>query len=262
MLTRIIVFYGLTWFFVILLGGVQQAAGVPAEISLPQWGPGLAALLMLVLFRKDEHKIIVHAKNTPALRYLTAALIPAGAALVLRLAASLLGIPPVEESPAYHSLLLAVLWMPLGALGEELGWRGYLNKRLDARLGGLVSSLLVGLLWMPIHVSFLQRGLVMVALLTLLLMAYSVVIYALTHDTGFSVLLAGVFHLGINFANLLFLEVIYQPAFMALNAGVWALIAAIVVALKRNLFLSKTPTPPVAPIGAMRAGFVPQSELD
>ncbi len=32
--------------------------------------------------------------------------------------------------------------MPLGALGEELGWRGYLNKRLNARLGGLASSLL------------------------------------------------------------------------------------------------------------------------
>jgi hypothetical protein len=56
---------------------------VPAEISLPQWGPGLAALLMLVLFRKDGHKIIFHAKGTPALRYLSAALIPAGAALVL-----------------------------------------------------------------------------------------------------------------------------------------------------------------------------------
>ena len=83
MFARIIVFYGLTWFFLILLGGVQQAAGLPAEISLPQWGPGLAALLMLVLFRKDGHKITVHAKGTPALRYLSAALIPAGAALVL-----------------------------------------------------------------------------------------------------------------------------------------------------------------------------------
>ncbi len=119
MFARIIVFYGLTWFFLILLGGVQQVTGVPAEISLPQWGPGLAALLMLVLFRKDGHKITVHTQETPALRYLAAALIPAGAALVLRLAVALLGIPPAEESPAYHSLLLAVLWMPLGAFQPE-----------------------------------------------------------------------------------------------------------------------------------------------
>ncbi len=237
MFARIIVFYGLTWFFLILLGGVQQAAGLPAEISLPQWGPGLAALLMLVLFRKDGHKIIVHAQQTPALRYLTAALIPVGAALVLRLAASLLGIPPADDVPAYHSLLLAVLWMPLGALVEELGWRGYLNKRLDARLGGLASSLLAGLLWMPIHISFLQRGLFMAALLTVLLMAYSVVLYALTKETGFSVLLAGVFHLGINLTNLLFLDLLYQPAFMAFSAGLWALVAVVSVALKRKLFL-------------------------
>jgi membrane protease YdiL (CAAX protease family) len=240
MFTRIVVFYGLTWFFLILLGGVQQATGiVPAEISLPQWGPGLAALLMLILFRKDGHKIIVHAKDKPALRYLAAALIPAGAALVLWLVVSLLRIPPAEESPAYHSLLLAVLWMPLGAFGEELGWRGYLNKRLDARLGGLVSSLLVGLLWMPIHLHFLQRGLLMAALLTVLLMAYSVVLYAITQETGFSVLLAGVFHLVINLTNLLFLEILYQPAFMALSAGLWALIAVVSVMLKRDAFLSK-----------------------
>jgi membrane protease YdiL (CAAX protease family) len=238
MFARIIVFYGLTWFFLILLGGVQQAAGLPAEISLPQWGPGLAALLMLVLFRKDGHKITVHAQETPALRYLTAALIPVGAALVLRLAASLLRIPPAEDAPAYHSLLLAVLWMPLGALGEELGWRGYLNKRLDARLGGLASSLLVGLLWMPIHIPFLQRGLLMAALLTVLLMAYSVVLYALTKETGFSVLLASVFHLVINLTNLLFLDLLYQPAFMALSAGLWALVAVVSVVLKRDLFLS------------------------
>jgi len=239
MFVRIIVFYGLTWFFLILLGGVQQAAGVPAEISLPQWGPGLAALLMLVLFRKDGHKITFHAKDTPALRYLNAALIPAGAALVLWLAASLLRIPPAQESPIYNSLLLAILWMPLGALGEELGWRGYLNKRLDARLGGLVASLLVGLLWMPIHLPFLQRGPLMAVLLTVLLMAYSVVLYALTQETGFSVLLAGLFHLVINLTNLLFLDVLYQPAFMALNAGLWVLVAVVSVVLKRNLFLPK-----------------------
>jgi membrane protease YdiL (CAAX protease family) len=239
MFARIAVFYGLTWFFLILLGGVQQAAGLPAEISLPQWGPGLAALLMLVLFRKDGHKITVHAKGTPALRCLTAALIPVGAALVLRLAASFLSIPPAEDAPAYNSLLLAILWMPLGALGEELGWRGYLNKRLDARLGGLASSLLVGLLWMPIHLPFLQRGPLMAVLLTVLLMAYSVVLYALTQETGFSVLLAGLFHLVINLTNLLFLDLLYQPAFMALNAGIWALAALVSIGLKRNLFLSR-----------------------
>ena len=38
-----------------------------------------------------------------------------------------------------------VLWMPLGALGEELGWRGYLHKKLDPRIRGLFSSLLVGI---------------------------------------------------------------------------------------------------------------------
>jgi hypothetical protein len=64
MFARIIVFYGLTWFFLILLGGGQQAAGLPAEISLPQWGPGLAALLMLILFHYMQRKAVNPAPKT------------------------------------------------------------------------------------------------------------------------------------------------------------------------------------------------------
>ena len=115
--------------------------------------------------------------------------------------------------------------MPFGAIGEELGWRGYLHKKLDPGMRGLFSSLLVGALWMPIHVQFLTRGPVFILLLALLIISYSVVIYALVHDQDFNVLLAGLFHLAINLSNLLFLDVIYETAFMLVNALVWAAVA-------------------------------------
>jgi membrane protease YdiL (CAAX protease family) len=238
MFLRIGIFYVLTWFFLMLLGGVQQETGLlPAEIGLAQWGPGLAALLMLLIFRKDRHKIVFFSKETPVIRYLFAALIPVGVGLVVLLVSSLV---PMESSatPApYNSLLLFVLWMPLGALGEEFGWRGYLHKKLDPRMRGLLSSLLVGALWMPIHVHFLAEGPVFVFFLAVLIISYSVVIYALVQDTGFNVLLATIFHLSINFTNLLFLDVIYETPFMMVNGLVWAVVAAIVVLTKRDIFL-------------------------
>ncbi|HEX2991085.1 MAG TPA: CPBP family intramembrane glutamic endopeptidase, partial [Anaerolineales bacterium] len=155
------------------------------------------------------------------------------AALVIFLIRSFVDIAPSANELA---ILPMVLWMPFGALGEELGWRGYLHKKLDPRMRGIVSSILVGILWMPIHVQFLTQGPVFILLLALLIVSYSIVIYALVHDTDFSVLLASVFHLAINVSNLLFLDVIYETPFMAINSLVWAVLAAVVVLRNRAIF--------------------------
>ena len=238
MFKRIVVFYVLTWFFLMLLGGVQQATGVvPAAIGLAQWGPGIAALLMLLIFRKDGFKITFFSKGTPARRYLYAFLIPLGVGLVVYLVRFLIPMKSTAAPGIFDNLSLTLLWIPLGALGEEIGWRGYLHKKLDARMRGLFSSLLVGILWMPIHVTFLTQGPVFLIFFALMIMSYSVVIYALVQDTNFNVLLAVVFHVAINLANLLFLDVIYQTSFMIINSLAWVIVAAVVVFLKRDLFL-------------------------
>lgn len=239
MILRIIVFYLLTWFFLILLGGGQQATGVvPAEIGLAQWAPGIAALLMLVIFRKDGFKITFFSKETPARRYLFAALIPLGVGMVIYVIKLMIPMSSARAPYIFDNLPLVLLWIPLGALGEELGWRGYLNKKLDPRMRGLFSSLLVGLLWMPIHVQFLGRGPVFLFFFALMIISYSIVIYALVQDTSFNVLLASVFHLSINLANLFFLDVIYVTSFMVVSSLVWAVVAAVTIFLKRDIFLA------------------------
>lgn len=239
MFLRIIVFYALTWFFVTLLGGIQQVTGLlPPQIGLAQWSPAIAAFLMLLIFRKDGHRILFFSKDTPVIRYIYAALIPVAVGLIVLLISSWVPMAKSEPQAIYDSLWLVVLWMPLGAIGEEIGWRGYLNKMLDGRLRGLVSSLLVGVLWMPIHVTFFAEGPVFIVFLTLLIISYSVVIYSLVQDTGFSVMLASIFHLSINLTNLLFLDVIYETHFMMVNGIVWAIVAAIVVLAKRNIFIA------------------------
>ena len=84
MILRISVFYVLTWFFLILIGGFQQATGLlPPEVGLPQLGPGIAGMLMLLIFRNDRHQIQFFSKDTPLSRYLYAALIPVAISLIV-----------------------------------------------------------------------------------------------------------------------------------------------------------------------------------
>jgi membrane protease YdiL (CAAX protease family) len=44
-------------------------------------------------------------------------------------------------------LAMAVVWPILAAVGEEIGWRGFLLPRLDARLGLLTAAIIVGVVW-------------------------------------------------------------------------------------------------------------------
>jgi membrane protease YdiL (CAAX protease family) len=238
MFLRVTVFYVLTWFFLMLLGGIQQATGIlPPQVGLPQWAPGAAALLMLVIFRQDGFKLAFFSTNTPKRRYLYAALIPAGVGLLVFLVRSL--IPMASSIPdIYNQMLLVLIWTPVGALGEELGWRGYLHKKLDTRMRGLFSAVLVGLLWMLIHVTFLTQGPVFLFFMALWFISLSIVVYALVQDTGFSVLLATLFHLSINFINLLIIDVMYETSFWVVNGSIWAIVAAVTVFAKRDLFLA------------------------
>jgi membrane protease YdiL (CAAX protease family) len=44
-------------------------------------------------------------------------------------------------------IAVATVWPAMAALGEEIGWRGYMQPRLQARMGGLAAALVIGMVW-------------------------------------------------------------------------------------------------------------------
>lgn len=239
MLKRIAIFYLLTFVFTIILAGLQQAAGIPTTFILPQWGPGLAALLMLLLFRKDGLTLRPNLRAAGWARPVVALALPLlVAAALLPLVTRLLG--------TTGSAALTPVWvvgMAFGALGEEIGWRGYLQPLLRRQLGPLAVSLLVGLLWGLWHMQMWANGPVFMAFLLLSMIGYSLVITALIDDArGGRVLIAALFHLGINLGNILYFDHLTATGFMALNAAAWLGVAAFAVVLRRRLFFAREET--------------------
>ncbi len=247
MILRVVVFYVLTLFFTFLIGGLQQEAGLlPGLTFLPQWGPGIAGLLTMLIFRKrDDVRITFVDSEMPLQRYLWTFLLPLSHGLLAFVFALVFAGDP-------QSLLFTVAgvgMMVTGAVGEEIGWRGYLHKRIAPQMNGLVSSLLVGLLWTPFHAMYFEGGVLFMAFFALALISLSIMAYAVLAEYRFNVLGATVFHLAINLSSALVggLLLSFQLSFMIAYGVIAILIAAAVVLLRRDLFLNKLAPADAAP---------------
>ena len=69
------------------------------------------------------------------------------------------GDTPVVDNTIFGVLFLfAFMIFPGSALGEEIGWRGFVLPRMQDRHSALKASLLIGILWGPWHLPLWLTG--------------------------------------------------------------------------------------------------------
>jgi len=108
-------------------------------------------------------------------------------------------VPAPMISPT--SVLILCLVFFIGALGEELGWSGYVIDRMQNRFGALLASILLGLIWTIFHYIALgqaHRSLEWIAWWSLGTMTTRILIVWLYNNTRKSVFIASLFHMSIN----------------------------------------------------------------
>lgn len=115
----------------------------PLKSTLIMWGPGLAALVCLRLFRA-RHRRTVSMAGGSRWRALAFYALP-------MLALALVGVPGGGSGGSVHALvpLIAAVGF-VNILGEELGWRGFLQDALRP-LARPQRYLLIGLMWVAWH---------------------------------------------------------------------------------------------------------------
>jgi uncharacterized protein len=236
---RVVVFYLFAFVFMLIFGAVQMKLlkldfGV---ISLPQFAPGLAALIMLGLFKKDKVRLTIALTRTQTRKYLAAVGIPllvSGALFLLYI--QFIGPLPIHPISGM-ALLIFLGGNLLGAFGEELGWRGYLQRILEGKLPVLAASLLVGLLWGLWHALNYSKGTIYLSFFVLSLLASSVIMAWLLRDTDFNVVIATLFHFAVNAGAYILMDAIPDARFMMLYGLFWAVVAVGIVVLNGKYFL-------------------------
>lgn len=99
--------------------------------------------------------------------------------------------------------------IPIAAIGEEFGWRGYALPRLQERLGSLPASLVIGVVWAAWHLPYyaypdihpLPLG-IDFTLFALALISESVLATWIYNSTGHSVLATILYHHSIHLASI------------------------------------------------------------
>ncbi|MFE6872223.1 CPBP family intramembrane glutamic endopeptidase [Kitasatospora sp. NPDC057692] len=127
-----------------------------------------------------------------------------------------------------HPFTLILLAQLVGACGEEIGWRCFLQPLLRTRLGPVAASVVVGLLWGVWHVQVFAAPPAYAAGFLLGTVAMSVVLgLALEGVRANRLLLAGGFHTLVNLGMLLTMDEEDGVALPMVLFGVACLLAAV-----------------------------------
>ena len=219
-------FFGLSF---LIAWGVFIPVGILAPektfLVLPgAWAPTIAALLLTWLSggRAEVRELLGGFKKwRVGFGYYLFAIFGMGAVVLLTIGvftllggsipslgeiASRFGLPPDQASLLFAAAPLIYLTNIFvgGPIAEELGWRGYAQPRLQARIGAGQAGLVIGFVWslwhLPAFFYFpsVVGGVPLVHYIPLIT-ASGVLFAWLYNRTGGSVLLCVLFHAGINF---------------------------------------------------------------
>lgn len=125
---------------------------------------------------------------------------------------------------------LLVLITITGAIGEELGWRGFALPRLQLRMNALNASIILGIIWALWHLPLWFAGLGFEAIpywaYLLIGVSFSIMVTAACNSSGGSLLIASLFHLFLNVS----VNMLENEAFPVL-AAVFVISAIIVIVI-------------------------------
>lgn len=166
-------------------------------------------------------------------------------------ASAIFGLAPLNALVEKWELLLTVVLPQLVLLilffnlAEEVGWTGFLQARLQERHGPLKASVIVTLPFALFHLpgwmvefglglSQLHLALALTAILGISQLFGRVIIMWLYNNTGYSVLLVGMFHSSFNVTASAFGPFIPREMSFLLAAGVVAVAAVLIAVFTRG----------------------------
>ncbi|UVI29266.1 CPBP family intramembrane glutamic endopeptidase [Paenibacillus spongiae] len=212
----IIVYYVLASVVSLILGIVQPAIGIPEVIiELTQFGPAIAVFAVLSIIPRSRSLSLSSsgaggASSNADPRRLVEAILLALAIFVISLIWYRISAHTIDysaPSSLSHPFWLIIVAQFIGAAGEEIGWRMFLQPVLQTRISVLASSVVVGLMWGVWHVGVFAEGWLYAGAFLLSAVSISVILGELLRGSrGYKLATATTLHTLINLGMLLWFK--------------------------------------------------------
>ncbi|KUM96721.1 abortive phage infection protein [Streptomyces cellostaticus] len=190
------------------LGAAQPATGIPTEVvQLTQFGPALGVAVAALLWPSRTRGLLAGPCGPPWRPLLTTPF------LIILLSAAPYALltstaHATDPRTLHHPFLLIAFAQLIGACGEEIGWRCFLQPLLRTRFPAVTASAATGLVWGLWHVQVLAQSPAYAAGFLLATVAMSLALGLALEQSGgpHRLLLAGGFHALVNLGMLLFMD--------------------------------------------------------
>jgi len=235
MTTFVVIAFAWTWTFTVL-GSVSLAFGL-----LALFGPALGAIVAsaadgtLGTLRRRITDWRQHARW-----YVLALAIPFGVAGIARVVLMLTGRAP----EGIGSITVVELVIFVLVIGEEIGWRSFVQPRLRTRYGLAAAGLVTGVVWtvwhLPIYLQPELGPLAFVAFATWVI-PLAVVMGVFSEATRFSAILATAMHGAANIATPIVLPDVERVVWLILGGAIYAVGISVFLLARRQRALAAAP---------------------
>jgi membrane protease YdiL (CAAX protease family) len=198
---------------------------------LPQLAPAVGFIAVSLIFADVAFSVNIGFNKTVAIKTLIAFIAPVLLFGISFLAGRQAGLNVKLTEQLQSVVPVMIIGIVVGAVGEEIGWRTFLQPLLEKKYSILTASVLVGLIWGAGHVGHYKNGLLFMSGFLLFTVSASIMIAWLLHGTQYSLIIASVFHVAVNLGAVIFFKNSLADAkLMIINGIVW-FIPTIIIAL-------------------------------
>jgi membrane protease YdiL (CAAX protease family) len=223
MILKITLFVFATLVLTVILAVTQQKTGLSFEkISLPQLAPAIAVLILFIVYKDLPTRINLHFDKVILTKSLIALAVPAFLFAISFSIGKQLNVNVKITENLTTLLPLMITGMLIGAFGEEIGWRSFLQPIFEKKNSVLIASIFVGIIWGLWHVGHYKSGLLFMTGFLLFTISVSIIIAWLLRGTEYNLIISAMFHLSINVCFLVFSHnSVTDCEFMLVNGLVW-----------------------------------------
>ena len=239
---KLLLFVVPVYILVIVLFAIQQALNIDFEkIMLSQFAPTLAYIITILVFRDLFITVKINVNKNIIIKAFLSILIPFCLIAIVYYIGRQIKLNIQMDINILAILFKIGIGTLIGAIGEEIGWRSFLQPTLEKKYSVIISSIAVGFIWGLWHMQHYINGILFVLVYIVFTISVSIILVFISKDTKYNIIISSLFHASINISFRIFFgenmdsSIIFK-IFM-INSSIWLISAVIVFLCNRRYYM-------------------------